>query len=135
MAGMEREVSVMCSNGFVFGTRHADAFSTRRLPAFADQIEPLGFSHLEVVGQTLEPFVDFAEDRLVEAKTLFTEVHCAMLTRRGACAPTVVASRVELFCDLARSARLPHDKMVVALDRDVYQLFEPFVTDGVQELA
>jgi hypothetical protein len=44
-----------------------------------------------------------------------------MLARRRASAAAVVASRVELFCDLARTAGLPHNEMVVILEHNLYQ--------------
>jgi hypothetical protein len=75
MAQVDGELCVYRPNRFVLGPRHLDAIDTGRVPAFADEVEGFSRAPLEQLRQAPDPFVDFPENRLVQAKTLLTHVH------------------------------------------------------------
>jgi hypothetical protein len=92
---IEREVRVFRPKCLVVGLRHLDVLDTGCLPALADEVEKLRFTPPEKPRQTLDPFVDLAEDCLVQAEALLTEIHRTMLTRsaRGGCLRRHFATR------------------------------------------
>ena len=77
MTGVDGELCVYRPNRLVFRPRHLDALDTGRIPAFADEVEGFWLAPLEEVRQAPDPFVDFAENRLVQAQTRLTDVHVA----------------------------------------------------------
>src|ERR1700730_8076186 len=81
VAGIHGEVCVLRPKCLVFGSRHLDALDTGCVPALADEVESLRSAPPKELCQTLDPFVDLAEDRLVQTEAFLTEVHGEMLAR------------------------------------------------------
>lgn len=78
MTGVDGELMRFRADLLVVRTRHADAPDTRRVAAFAEEVERV-LAQLELVGEAFDALVDLTEDGLVQPDACFSYAHSRAL--------------------------------------------------------